>query len=88
MIATRLNAVFGPWSDIWLRGGWRVQTHCVTGQARAFDPQGACIAAGEKEICLAAAARLAPSTPARANSHAPRRKKFFGSFFQKRTFFP
>ncbi len=56
--------LFGPWSDIWQRSGWRVQTHCARGAARVLDARGRRAAAGPVEMCLAFAGRAAP--PAKA----------------------
>ena len=56
---------FGPWGDVWLRAGWRVQRHAATGQARLLAPDAAYIAAGKLEDCVARAEKYAPRLGAR-----------------------
>lgn len=56
----RLSEVLSPWSDIWVRRGWRVQTHCVTRQSRTLDARGNTIASGSAERCILVAAKSAP----------------------------
>jgi len=65
MINNRLGQAFGHWSDIWIRSGWRVQIHCVTGLARTLNAQGTRVGFGPPEECVAAAARSAPSAGAK-----------------------
>ncbi|WP_419895928.1 esterase/lipase family protein [Roseomonas sp. USHLN139] len=50
---------FTPWTDLWSRSGWLVQSHCATGQARLLDPFGAVLASGTAADCIALAARVA-----------------------------
>jgi len=57
----RFGEAFGPWRDVWLRSGWRVQIHCVTGQGRTLNARGTRVALGPAEECIAIAARSAPS---------------------------
>jgi pimeloyl-ACP methyl ester carboxylesterase len=57
--------LFGPWSDIWQRSGWRVQTHCNRDAARVLDPVGRRVMAGTPEACLAFAVQAAPATRAK-----------------------
>ncbi|MXP62874.1 alpha/beta fold hydrolase [Roseomonas sp. M0104] len=59
MRTRRFTGVFQPWTDIWSRSGWRVQTHCKTGLGRAVDPFGGIALTGAAEACLAQASRLA-----------------------------
>lgn len=65
MIHNRLSEAFGPWSDVWLRSGWRVQIHSVTGQARVLNAHGTRVALGPPEECTALAAKSAPSAGAK-----------------------
>lgn len=57
----RLQEAFWAWSDIWIRSQWKVQLHCLTGQARLLDPAGRVIANGTAETCAVQAKALAPS---------------------------
>jgi pimeloyl-ACP methyl ester carboxylesterase len=61
----RLGHGFSPWGDVWLRSGWRVQVHCVSGAARVLDPRGRGLVLGRREDCIALAAQSAPSANAR-----------------------
>jgi pimeloyl-ACP methyl ester carboxylesterase len=61
----RMSAAFGPWGDVWLRAGWRVQVHCVSGEARTLNPAGGCVALGRQVECVALAEKSAPSAGAR-----------------------
>lgn len=61
----RISEALGPWGDVWLRTGWRVQRHYATGEARLLTPAGACIAAGPLVDCVAQAERSAPSAGAK-----------------------
>jgi pimeloyl-ACP methyl ester carboxylesterase len=65
MINNRVSEAFGPWCDVWIRSGWRVQIHCVTGQARTLNAQGVSVAFGLLEECTVVAARSAPSADAK-----------------------
>jgi len=65
MIVDRLSKAFGPWRDIWIRSGWRVQIHSVTGRARTLNAQKTCVAFGLPEECIRIAARSAPSARAK-----------------------
>ncbi len=56
----RLMLAFRPWSDVWVRSGWRVQVHCATGQARILDPAGRAAHAGTQADCLDRVERHAP----------------------------
>jgi pimeloyl-ACP methyl ester carboxylesterase len=56
----RLVRGFGPWGDVWVRCGWRVQVNCTSGLARILDPAGRCIETGAEAVCLSNAASLAP----------------------------
>lgn len=56
----RLSEALSPWSDIWVRNGWRVQIHSATRQARTLDAQGNKVASGTPEDCIMIAARSAP----------------------------
>ena len=56
----RLTQSFGPWSDVCVRSGWRLQRHCVTGQARLLDPARA-VQGGTEADCLDLITRLAPA---------------------------
>ena len=55
----RFSGVLQPWTDIWARSGWRVQTHCGSALARALDPFGTTALTGTAEECVAHAARAA-----------------------------
>jgi pimeloyl-ACP methyl ester carboxylesterase len=59
-VVGRILRSFGPWGDVWVRSGWRVQVHCDSLQARILDPGGRCVATGTEEACRTRAARLAP----------------------------
>jgi len=48
----RFIGAFRAWTDVWIRSGWRVQTHSSTGGARLLDPAGTVILAGEEGRCL------------------------------------
>lgn len=61
----RFSEALSPWSDIWVRNGWRVQTHCTTGRSRALDAHGNIVACGLPEDCVAIAAKCAPGLYAR-----------------------
>jgi pimeloyl-ACP methyl ester carboxylesterase len=65
MISNGVSEAFGPWCDIWIRSGWRVQIHCVTGKARTLNARGVSVAFGPLEECTAVAARSAPSAGAK-----------------------
>lgn len=54
------------WSDIWVRSGWRVQEHAVSGTNRLLDPRNRCVFTGAAEQCLAEAARSAPAAGRRS----------------------
>ncbi|HTJ01703.1 MAG TPA: alpha/beta fold hydrolase [Methylovirgula sp.] len=56
----RLSEALSPWSDIWVRNGWRVQIHCATRQTRTLDAQGNKVASGSPEDCIVVAERSAP----------------------------
>jgi hypothetical protein len=60
-----LSEVLGPWSDVWIRSGWRVQSHCVTHQARVLDPNQERVAHGTVDNCIGVAARFAPRAAAK-----------------------
>ncbi len=57
----RLLKGFGPWSDSWVRSGWRLQSHCISGKARIVDPAGAIVHTGPDADCLELIGRLAPA---------------------------
>lgn len=61
----RLLRAFDRWGDLWIRGGWRVQTHCLTADARVLAPDGRLVASGSGQECLAIARQAAPRSTAR-----------------------
>jgi pimeloyl-ACP methyl ester carboxylesterase len=65
MLGDHYEAVFGAWQDVWVRGLWRVQVHCVNGQARALNQHGTRAASGSLESCIAHAARCVPPAGAK-----------------------
>jgi pimeloyl-ACP methyl ester carboxylesterase len=65
MLSERYDAIFGAWQDIWIREGWRVQRHCVTGDARTLDSAGTRVASGTQTTCLAYAKSASPQTSAK-----------------------
>jgi pimeloyl-ACP methyl ester carboxylesterase len=64
-VVGRILRSFGPWGDVWVRCGWRVQIHCERGQARLLDPAGRRVATGTEAACRARAERLAPRARSR-----------------------
>lgn len=56
----RLSEVLSPWSDIWVRNGWRVQTHSTTRYSRTLDASGKSVTSGSPEHCISVAATSAP----------------------------
>ncbi len=62
MIAPRLIAAFGAWTDIWIRSGWRVQLRGV--DARVIDPAGRMAFGGVAHDSLAWAVQAAPGAGA------------------------
>ncbi len=61
LLRNRFTQGFGPWSDVWIRSGWHLQVHCVTGQARILDPARHVAHAGAEGDCLDLIGRRAPS---------------------------
>ena len=57
----RFTEGLGPWSDAWVRSGWRLQVHCTGGQARVLDPARRIVKAGTRADCLDLITRCAPS---------------------------
>jgi pimeloyl-ACP methyl ester carboxylesterase len=64
-VIEHLGDALGPWGDVWIRSGWRVQIHCTTGEARVLDPERKRVAEGAVENCTRTAIALAPSVGAK-----------------------
>ena len=61
LFQNRLVQGFGPWSDVWIRSGWRLQVHCVSQAARVLDPARHLVHGGTQDDCLDLIRRRAPS---------------------------
>ncbi len=62
LVHNRFTQGFGPWSDVWIRSGWHLQIHCVSGQARVLDPARHIAYAGTQTDCLDLIGRRAPAS--------------------------
>lgn len=56
-----LSGIFEVWSDVWIRSGWRVQTHFADSANRVLEPRGTEVFRGGFDDCVEAARTGAPA---------------------------